>query len=78
MIRIGEKVSFIPGWNISSVDNEEAKREKTVTGRVIYVNREHKLFCVKYRCGGTMQKETFKISQIGTDVQRIWGGKHGN
>ena len=81
MIRVGEKVSFIPGWAISKVDDEAEKLEKTVSGRVIYVNQNHQMFCVKYRCGGTMQKETFKLSQIGADdgaqLRRIRGGEHG-
>ena len=77
MIRIGEKVAFIPSFNISPVDTEEEKREKTISGRVIYVNRDHDMFCVKFRWGGTMQKETFKFSQIGQCVHRIGGWRDG-
>ena len=77
MIRVGEKVSFIPSFNISPVDNAAEKREKTISGRVIYVNRAHKHFCVKFRCGGTEQKETFKFSQYGTDVIPVGGGCYG-
>ena len=78
MIRIGEKVSFIPSFNVSVADTVAEKREKTISGRVIYVYRDHNMFCVKYRCGGTMQKETFKFSQIGQDVHRIGGGCYGS
>lgn len=78
MIDIGQKVQFIPHWNISGYDNEETKREKTVTGKVIYVNRKHKQFTVKYTsCGGNEQKETFKMSQIGKDVHVVRGGRYG-
>lgn len=78
MIDIGQKVRFIPHWNESIHDDEATKREKTVTGKVIYVSRQHKQFTVKYPCGGTMQKETFKLSQIGEDVHVVRGGKYGS
>lgn len=73
MIDIGQKMRFIPHFNINEHDDEEAKREKTVTGKVIYVNRQHKQFTVKYNCGGTEQKETFKLSEIGKNVFIVRG-----
>ena len=74
MIDIGQKMRFIPYWNQSEHDDEATKREKTVTGKVIYVNRQHKQFCVKYLCGGVEMKEAFKLSQIGKDIH-IAGGR---
>lgn len=79
MVDIGQKVCFIPHWNINEHDVEETKREKTVTGKVIYVDRDHRKFTVKYSIrGGAEMKETFKLSQIGEDVHVLRGGKHGS
>ena len=78
MIDIGQKMRFIPQWNKSEHDDEEAKRRKTVTGKIIYVNRQHKQFTVKYTCcGGAMMKETFKFSDIGNEVFVVRGGGYG-
>ena len=45
-----------------------------VTGKVIYVNRKHKQFTVKYSVGGGLKmKETFKFSQIGQDIHIVGG-----
>lgn len=68
MVNIGDKMKFVPGWNISQHDNTSDHQAKMVSGKVIFVNRHHKQFCVKYHCGGTVQKETFKFSQIGKDI----------
>lgn len=73
MINIGDTVQFIPGWNCSITDNPAEKRAKMISGKVTYVNRHHKQFCVKYKCGGGPQKETFKFSQIGSDVHVVGG-----
>lgn len=78
MIDIGQKVRFVPCWNIKAFDTQEEIRAKTVTGKVIYVDRAHKKFTAKYSCGGSMQKETFKFSQIGEDVHIVRGGKYGS
>ena len=78
MIDIGQKVRFIPYWNISGIDTPKERKEKEITGKVIYVNRKHKQFTVKYSsCGGAEQKETFKMSQIGQDVHIVRGGSYG-
>lgn len=78
MIDIGQKMRFIPHWNISENDDEATKRKKMVTGKVIYVNRQHKQFTVKYsHCGVADMKETFKFSQIGTDIHILRGGGYG-
>lgn len=73
MIDIGQKVRFVPCWNVKAYDSEEEIRAKTVTGKVIYVDRAHKKFTVKYSCGGTVQKETFKFSEIGKEVLVVGG-----
>ena len=77
MIDIGQKVRFVPCWWKSVVDTELTIRAKTVTGKVIYVDRAHRTFTVKYSCGGTVQKETFKISDIDKEVFVVGGVRNG-
>lgn len=79
MIELGQKVRFVPYWNITGHDDNATKLEKTIVGKVIYVNRHHNTFTVKYSSrGGNEQKETFKMSQIGQDVFIVRGGKYGS
>ena len=73
MIDIGQKVRFVPCWDKKAFDSEEEIRRKSITGKVIYVDRAHKTFTVKYSCGGTVQKETFKIADLGKEVH-VCGG----
>lgn len=77
MIDIGQKMRFIPHWDKGGNDTPEEKREKTVTGKVIYVDRAHRKFTVKYPCGGTELKETLKLTDIGKEIFVVRGGKHG-
>lgn len=78
MIDIGQKMRFIPYWNISKQDTSETKRENQVTGKVIYVNRQHKSFTIKYTCcGGCYMKETFKFSEIGQNIFLVGGKRNG-
>ena len=77
MIDIGQKMRFIPHWNINEHDDEATKREKTVVGTVVYVNRPHRNFAVEYNCGGTMQKETFNFSEIGKNIFKAGGKRNG-
>ncbi len=75
MINIGQRMRFIPHFSINEKDGEAERREKMIVGKVIFVNRQHKQFTVKFRCGGTDQKETFKFTDIGKDIF-IVGGKY--
>lgn len=78
MIDIGQKMRFVPYWNIGGIDTPEEIQQKTITGKVIYVDRDHKKFTVKYSvCGGNEQKETFKFSQIGQDIHIVGGVQNG-
>ena len=77
MIKLGQEVKFIPTWNIRQYDSKVEKSSKIITGKVIYVNHQHRTFIVEYPCGGTMQKETFKFSDIGEDIHTVGGEKHG-
>lgn len=73
MIDIGQKVRFVPSFSKGENDSPERTREKEITGKVIYVDRAHKKFTVKFSCGGTTQFETFKPSQVGTDIHVVGG-----
>ena len=78
MIDIGQKMRFVPYWNKSEHDDEATKREKTITGKVVYINRDHRTFTVEYSArGGNKQKETFQFSQIGEDIHIVRGGRYG-
>lgn len=68
---------FAPHYTKSVSDSPEEARAKEITGKVIYVDRAHKKFTVSYGCGGTVQFETFKFDQAGTDVKAVRGGGHG-
>ena len=75
MIDIGQKMRFVPYWFKGANDTPQGVREKQTIGKVIYVDREHQKFTVKYSvCGGTQMKETFKLSQIGKDIH-VCGGR---
>lgn len=77
MIDIGQKVRFVPCWDKKAFDSEEEIRRKSITGKVIYVDRAHKTFTVKYSCGGTVQKETFKITDLDKEVFVVGGVRNG-
>ena len=77
MIDIGQKMRFVPHWYKGANDTPEEAREKQTIGKVIYVDRAHKKFTVKYSCGGVDMKETFKLSQIDKDIHVVRGGGYG-
>lgn len=66
MIGEGTKVRFIPCYETTQLSPEE-KASKYVTGTIVYINWEHKLFMVEY--GNPKQKESFKFWQIGNEVK---------
>lgn len=79
MIDIGQKMRFVPYWYKGENDTPEKRENKKVIGKVIYVDRAHKKFTVKFSiCGGVEMKETFKFSQIGEDIHIVRGGKYGD
>ena len=78
MIDIGQKVRFVPCWDKKAYDIAEEFRTKSVTGKVIYIDRAHRKFTVKYDCGGTVQKETFKFADIDKDIFILRGGRYGS
>ena len=78
MIDIGQKMRFVPYWCKGGNDSPESTREKTVIGKVIYVDRAHKKFTLKYSvCGGAEMKETFKFADIDKEVFVVRGDRYG-
>lgn len=67
MIGGGMKVRFTPFYAINSISPEETARQR-ITGTVTLVNWKHRMFTVEYECGDSIQRESFKFSQIGKDV----------
>lgn len=79
MIDIGSKMRFVPHWYKGECDTPEETRKKQITGKVIYIDRAHKKFTVKYSIrGGAYMKETFKFSQIGQDIHVVRGDRNGS
>lgn len=77
MVYLGQEMRYVPCYSKGENDGEPEKRAKSVTGTVIYVNREHKYFTVESHCGGVVHRESFKFSQIAKDIHIVRGGKHG-
>jgi hypothetical protein len=71
MIGEGMKVRFIPMFAQSKIDDEAEKRRKTVTGTITYINWEHRMFWVEFDCGGSKQKESFHLWDIGNGVKLL-------
>ena len=69
MIGIGMKVRFVPHFNCGLMDSQEELEPNTITGKIIYINWEHKCFAVEFKCGDTIQHESFKFCQIGSAVK---------
>lgn len=69
MIGIGTKVSFIPAYVPGTKLVEGYAPSEVVTGTVVDIHWEHKYFTVEYKCGDTMQRESFKFFQIGQAVK---------
>ena len=71
MIEVGQRVRFIPHWDVSKFDNGKAKKLKTVTAVVTMVNEKHRVFYCQYNIGGVNQVEAFKFCDIGDTVRRV-------
>lgn len=69
MIKKGMKVRFVPAFVPGALHWKEPDPSERVTGTVVYINWEHKYFTVEFKCGDTMQRESFKVSQIGQAVK---------
>jgi plastocyanin len=68
MIGIGMKVRFVPSFADSVTFTPEERRAHTITGKVAWINWEHKTFGAEFQCGRGKMQETFKLSQLGEAV----------
>ena len=68
MIGMGMKVRFAPCWVRQEKFNAGERKDANVTGKVIYINWEHRYFVAEYDCQGVKERECFKFSDIGQAV----------
>lgn len=68
MIGEGMKVRFVPHWNDSKTVTPAERKAAMITGTVVLINWENKVFWIEYGLDGRKQKEAFKFCQIGTEV----------
>lgn len=71
MIGIGMKVRFVPTYDESPCYTPEERRQHTITGKVVWVNWEHKTFGVEFQCGKGKMQETFRMSSLGQEVKAV-------
>lgn len=69
MIGVGEKVRFVPSFDIGGNDDEETLKRKTVTGTVVYIHSAHQYFTCEYDLGRSKMRESFKFADIGKTVK---------
>ena len=69
MIKIGQKVKF------NTIKDPKLfgfrTRCRFDTGKVVYINKPHRWFCVEYFVNDHPVRICFKFDQIGTDVKKI-------
>lgn len=61
---IGEKIRFRPrafAEGLGIADRDIDDRRGMVTGRVTYINRAHRFYCVAFEAGETTMHECFKF-----------------
>lgn len=61
MIKVGQNVKFNQFKH--GAQTGTADIPSMVTGKVIYVNKQHRYFTVEYECGGTW-KMSFKFDEL--------------
>lgn len=71
MIGEGMKVRFCPMFDRGALDSQADLAAKSVTGKIIYINWEHKYFLVEFNCSRSKQRESFKFFEIGERVSVI-------
>lgn len=69
MIFEGAKVQFIPSINKWTKEGQPETQAKTVTGRIVKVNWQNRVFFVEYKSGDTIQTEAFQFFDIGKSVK---------
>ena len=70
MIEVGQKMRFVPHYDVSEKDGKRAIKAKSVTGVVTMVNAKHRVFWCEYDHYGSKQLEAFKFQDIGDRVRR--------
>jgi hypothetical protein len=70
MIEVGQRVQFVPYWDLSKLDDARTRKAKTVVGVVTEVNVRHRLFYCSYNRNGVKYIESFKFQDIGDTVWR--------
>ena len=71
MIGEGMKVRFVPMFNRGEKDTEAEIKANSITGKIVYINWENKFFMVEFKCGDSIQRESFKFFEIGERVSVI-------
>lgn len=71
MVEVGQRMCFVPHWNMSDKDDKRTKKAKTVTAVVTLVNERNRVFWCEYDHYGTKQVEAFKFQDIGDRVRRV-------
>ena len=65
MVKVNQRVRFDVFEDMICIKD---KRRAMVTGTVVGVNYNHKVFHVEYKIGNTMQRTSFKFCDIGKKV----------
>lgn len=69
MIGIGLKVRFVPFFNDSEKYTPTERKAATITGKVVYINWEHRYFTVGWMASGEQRRESFEFADIGKKVK---------
>lgn len=72
LVSVGDKMRFVPHWNVSIHDDAKAKREKEVFAEVVMINK-HGVFWCEYYAHGVKFLESFQLQDIGNTVRRVKG-----
>lgn len=68
MIAKGQRVRFVPNFNIDKIGKDRLCEMKKVTGTIVYVNEAHSYFTAEYDVQGYKMRESFKFSEYGEAV----------
>lgn len=69
MMGIGMKVRFVPHFNNSEKATPQERRAATITGKISYINWEHRYFTVGWTAHDMKFRESFKFSEMGKKVK---------
>lgn len=69
MIGEGMIVRFVPSFNDSDKYTPAERKAATITGKIDYINWEHRYFTAGWMASGARNRESFKFSEIGKKVK---------